>query len=145
MDLCKSNISTRSIGNLYLNDNMADVNFVLDNSERVSAHKNILAAVSAVFRERFYGPTPVEGDFEHHDVSAPVFKEFLQFFYLNEIRLTVENLLGPRGVIYLTNHYEMPECQEIYVKFLQSKITINNVLECYSTSNAFHFNAIRHL
>lgn len=80
---------------LYLNEQLADVNFVFKNEaevEKVPANKAILAALSPVFRAMFFGPMKEKGDVEMVDATADGFKEFLGFFYLDQVKLTIENI-----------------------------------------------------
>lgn len=82
----------KSISKLYLNAELSDFAFKFE-SEKVPVHKCILANVSPVFRAMFSGPIKEKGDsVEIIDSNAEAFKEFLQFFYLDEAMLTKEHI-----------------------------------------------------
>lgn len=79
---------------LYLSSDQADVWFVIDN-ERIPAHKLILSSASPWFRTMFSGSLPEQGDVDLSETATvPEFKEFLQFFYLFDVQLTMANIGG---------------------------------------------------
>lgn len=67
--------------------------FALNSNDviKISAHKKVLAASSPVFYAMFYGPLKECGDVKIVDVSPDAFREFLQLFYNNEVKLTKKN------------------------------------------------------
>lgn len=91
---------------LYLDVDSADVFFVLPSKsggiERVPAHRNILGVISPVFKSMFYGPIEHEGDWHVPNVTLAAFKEFLQFFYLENVTIAAENMTD---VSKLRKHY----------------------------------------
>lgn len=113
---------------LYLDPETADVYFVFcsddDSCTRVPAHKNLLAATSDVFKAMFYGSLKEEGDVHVKDVTAAAFEEFLQFFYLNTIKMSAENVAG---VMYLGHMYNVAECFKRCVQFVMNTLTDDNV------------------
>lgn len=125
---------TQSIAKLYQNAESADVRFAFkinDKTRIVLAHKLILAASSPVFYTMFYGPINEKETIETIDISdtnASVFREFLQFFYLNEVNLTAENV---EGVVYLAEKYEMYECLKICSGFFGYHVTIDKICLAY--------------
>lgn len=77
---------------LYANrEETGDVTFIVD-SESIRAHRCVLAAFSPKYEAQLFGAMPEKGDIIVDDVSAAVFKEFLQFFYLDKVELTMENI-----------------------------------------------------
>lgn len=112
----------------YLNEKLADVHFAFgsndDSMVRVPAHKHLLAVVSDVFEKMFYGALKEPGDVTIIDTSDAVFKEFLQFFYLHDIKLSVEYIID---ILYLGHKYNVKECIIACVEFLTDNITDENV------------------
>lgn len=112
---------SESLCKLYLDESMADVYFVFHNSnndetiERVPAHRLILGAACPVFHQMFYGNLKEEGDVLIADFSKDAFAEFLQFFYMNDVVLTTENILE---VYQLAHKYDLPKCMDICNDFL---------------------------
>lgn len=111
---------SESLCKLYLDESMADVYFVFHNSnnetiERVPAHRLILGAACPVFHQMFYGQLKEGGDVLIADFSKDAFAEFLQFFYMNDVVLTTENILE---VYQLAHKYDVPKCMDICNDFL---------------------------
>lgn len=124
---------------LYLDDLTADVYFAFENGttagdERVPAHKILLAMESDAFKAMFYGDLKETGDVKIVDVSADGFKEFLQFFYFDQIKLTMENV---NEVIYLVKKYIVSDCLGICDQFLSESLTSNNVCFIYDIAIRF--------
>lgn len=128
----------KGIEKLYSEPKFIDVHFsFISNGGRVTripAHKNLLATNSDVFEKMFYGDLKEDGDVKITDISADVFKEFLQFFYLSQVQLTDEHIAG---VLYLGNKYNVEMCVDACVKILKGGLTNENV--CTTLSLAiFH-------
>ena len=124
---------------LYLNEEFADVNSVFKNEaeiEKALANKAILVALSPVFRVMFFGQMKEKGDVEIVDASADGFKDFLQFFYLDQVTLTIERI---DEVIQLADKYDMFQYIEHCIKSLTQNLTSRNVCFAYqlaiSTNN----------
>ncbi|XP_031635245.1 uncharacterized protein LOC116348462 [Contarinia nasturtii] len=117
---------------LYLNTELADVYFVFESKgkpvERVPAHKTFLIAASDVFATMFNGSWIEKKEVKIVDTTAKVFKEFLQFFYLDPVTMTTENVAK---VMKLGHRYNVAECLMVCEKFLKRKLDENNNVECY--------------
>lgn len=89
-----SKAATAAIKSLYSNEINADVNFVFnwstENEVKLPAHKILLSAISPVFQSIFYGSSIESNEIRISDASAEAFKQFLQYFYLPELKLTAE-------------------------------------------------------
>lgn len=124
----------RKIHELYLNAKGADVNFVfkdadIDQSEKFPAHKIILSLDSPVFDRMFFGSIQEQGDVQIVDAPADAFREFLQFFYLDEVTLSSAN------IIYVTNlckKYETNEFLKPCEIALQNSLTMDEMCWGYS-------------
>lgn len=98
---------SHSIAKLYLNTELADVNFIFkldDEIEKVPANKNILATSSPVFYTMFFGSIKEKDDVKIADSYPAAFKEFLQFYYLEDFTLKMENI---EEVVRLADKYDM--------------------------------------
>ncbi|XP_055303107.1 uncharacterized protein LOC129568822 [Sitodiplosis mosellana] len=116
---------------LYLNSESADVHFVFesnDDIERVPAHKMLLMAASNVFVTMFNGSWKEMDKVKIGDVSASAFKEFLQFFYIGQVKLTMENVAA---VMNLGEMYNVTECLAVCTKFLKNNLNDENVCSNY--------------
>lgn len=103
---------------LYLSDDLADVHFVFTNNnieEKIPAHKLILTVLSPVFRAMFFGPMKEKKDVLIVDSDADAFKEFLQFFYLRKVSLSMANM---ETVVRLADKYDIM----MYVELACSKL-----------------------
>lgn len=120
-----------AIAKLYLSSELADVEFVFkidEETEKIPAHKNILASSSPVFHAMFLGPIRESDTVKIIDSNPEVFKEFLKFFYLEEVKLTMENM---EEVIRLCDKYDMTDALENYVSSFIGKLTIEDICWAY--------------
>lgn len=141
-----------SVESLYLDAGTADVYFVFDHrnddgtSERIPAHKNLLSITSDVFRAMFYGEWKVNGDVKmstgHKKCpqTASAFKEFLQYFYLNKVKLTAGNVVEVMG---LGHRYNVINCFNACVEFVSDNLTIENVCTGYGLAILYEQNELK--
>lgn len=115
----------------YLDSETADVHFVFGSSDsdassskRVPAHKILLANHSEEFKAMLYGAMKKSGDIRMADVSKAAFEEFLQFFYLTEVELSVENFAD---IMHLGYKYMVTNCIEVCVKFFKDIHYVDNI------------------
>lgn len=102
---------------------------------RIGAHKNLLAARSKMFMAIFYGKLKIASELAIAGGSAAVFKEFLQFFYLHRIHLTVKNV---EGVMNLGDKYQVAYCMDVCSKFIRDSLSV--VLVCPALELAILYN-----
>lgn len=124
----KHNFVAKSLPEFYLKEDLADVHFAFQVdgvTVKVSAHKFVLASSSAVFRAMFYGPLKEKDVVEIGDADDSAFKEFLQFFYLQEITLSMENI---DAVVRLADKYDMMDNLNSCVSFLEKELTEENMI-----------------
>lgn len=116
---------------LYLKSELADVEFIFrsdDEEQRIPANKAILAVRSPVFRSMFFGTLKNEGDIEILDGDAEAFKEFLQFFYLTKVTISMENLWE---VVRLIDMYDIIDYVKSTGPSFESKLTLENICWTY--------------
>lgn len=122
---------------LYLDSRTADTHFVLDmdtdHPQRVPAHKIILSIRSPVFDTMFYGSLPEMGDIPIADASAAAFKEFLQHFYLPEVKLTSKHIIE---VMNLCKKYELTDDLEKCEESLKLSLSFEDI--CWGYALALH-------
>lgn len=130
-----------SVKEIYLNTKSCDVNFSFNSAngpgKRVAAHKCLLAASSDVFNAMFYGDLKEPGDVHLADSSDAAFMEFLQFFYLSDVKLTMENITE---VMYLGQKYNVKGCISVCVEFLKDNLTAENVCSCLDLAILYDHN-----
>lgn len=116
--------------NWYLQPKVADVRFTFSTQdgkeECVPAHKMLLATVSDVFDRMFYGEMRQLGDIAVVDASSSAFKEFLQFFYKRQVKLTEEYVVQ---VMNLGHQYNVVRCEEAAVQFMKKILTQENMCD----------------
>lgn len=104
-----------------------DITFKVDGKE-IKAHKCVLAALSPKYMAQLYGDfdDAKNDSLEINDVSAAAFEEFLQFFYLNKIKLSHDNIAD---VLTLTADVEefFNEC----INFLYASLNVKTVVQTY--------------
>jgi hypothetical protein len=118
-----------SIGEkLHLNENSADFHFNVKKTDgthdRIAAHKLLLRTASDVFDAMFSGAWEDNDEVEIVDASPAEFREFLQFFYLEEVNVTMPNAIK---VMYLADKYNVPECLSVCKQFLLKTLTSDNI------------------
>lgn len=119
-----------SLEKVYKEKKFADVwfSFGADNdataTDLIPAHKMLLAAESSVFEAMFYGDLKENNVIRMFDVTKSAFLEFLQFFYLNKVQLTAENITE---VLYLGQKYNVTECIDTCNEFLKNSLDNDNV------------------
>lgn len=117
---------------------MADVNFVFELcnglSDRIPAHKNLLIATSEVFRVMFNGSWKEKHDVLIVDASPTAFREFLQFFYYDEVEVTTENV---GQVMNMGHKYDVAECFNACSRFFEYNMTDDNVCTAYGLAILF--------
>lgn len=120
-------------------DETGDVTFIV-NSESIHAHRCVLAAISPKYKTQFYGAHPDNGDIYVKDVSASAFKEFLQFFYLEDFVLTMENI---ETVLNLTKQSLVDaffaECSD----FLTEMVTVDCVCTAYQIAISYDMKELK--
>lgn len=125
---------------LYLDVATADVFFDAKSRETgevesIPAHKCLLIKAAPVFDAMFGGILRETGSkIDIYDASAEGFKEFLQFFYLNEIQFTTANTID---VLNLAKKYNICELFEKFGHFLINEINIEEL--CWAYENALFF------
>ncbi|XP_031625581.1 BTB/POZ domain-containing protein 6-B-like [Contarinia nasturtii] len=126
-NILKNYSASEATANLYLNDELADVRFVFskyDVIKKVPANKAILASLSPVFNKMFYGDLKEGAEVAIADASAEGFKEFLQFFYLSKVTLTMEHI---DTVARLADKYDILEHVKACAEFLTGQLTVENM------------------
>lgn len=135
----ENNLSLRDTERLFLDAESADVFFVFNRTDQecelVPGHKSVLSIISPVFDSIFYGPAAKDGDINIDDASPEVFKEFLQFFYVSAVRLTIRNYLN---VMNLVRKYKLEECVDSCREVCELSLTVDNM--CWGYKLAILFN-----
>lgn len=136
----ESQLSTWITEHLYLNELYADFYFHFnlgdDNSESLPVHKAILSAASKIFKSTF-NESETTNTVEIVDVSIDSFKEFLQFFYLEKVKVTMTNIAE---VMSLGRKYEITACIDVCKQFLKSTLDDDNI--CWGYGLAINWNEI---
>lgn len=124
----KNSAAVEATSKLYLNEEFSDVCFAFSVDReivaKVPANKAILAVLSPVFKAMFFGELREKGDVPIVDADADGFKEFLQFFYLDEVTLTMENI---ETVVRLADKYDISNIVNDCAVKLKSRLTMENM------------------
>lgn len=119
--------ASEATAKLYLNEKYADFHFMFDvdgEIQKVPANKIILAILSPVFEKMFFGLMKESKEVEIVDASAGAFKEFLQFFYLDKVTLSMENI---EAVARLADKYDVMDCVNTCAEFVKEKLSLNQM------------------
>ncbi|KAA0718123.1 BTB/POZ domain-containing protein 6-A [Triplophysa tibetana] len=123
---------------MFNNEHMADVHFIVGppgESERVPAHKYVLAVGSSVFCAMFYGDL-AEGDSDIHipDVEPAAFLILLKYMYSDEIELSADTVLA---TLYVAKKYLVSALARACVSFLETSLEARNACVLLSQSRLF--------
>lgn len=122
----------------YLSETLADFHFTFKSSdgqyERIPVHKILLAIASDVFRAMFNGSWREKNEVEIIDASADAFKEFLQFIYLRQAKVSMEHV---GRVMYHGDKYNINKCLGECEVFIMNSLDKDNIFEAYELSFLF--------
>ncbi|XP_067894599.1 BTB/POZ domain-containing protein 6-B isoform X3 [Heterodontus francisci] len=131
---------------MYNNELMADVHFIVGSpgsSQRVPAHKYILAVGSSVFYAMFYGELAEDkSDIHIPDVEPAAFLillnfsplPFCRYLYSDEIDLEADTVLAS---LYAAKKYIVPYLAKACVNFLETSLEAKNACVLLSQSRLF--------
>ncbi|XP_031628460.1 BTB/POZ domain-containing protein 3-like isoform X1 [Contarinia nasturtii] len=129
---------------LYLNEKSADIHFVAKladgKDKRIPAHKLLLTTASDVFAAMFTEFWPEQNEVKIVDAPAAAFEEFLQFFYLSKVKLTMDNI---DKVMYLGDKYNISECMNVCTKYLRQNLSYDNLFLAYELAIRFNQNCLK--
>lgn len=124
---------------LYLNTKEADVFFVFEDirgdMKRIPAHKKLLVPKSKVFKAMFEGPLQENGDVKIIGVSFISFARFLEFFYLSEVKITLDHV---SEMMHLGDRYDVEKCVNDCALFLAEVADNENVCTVLHCAILFH-------
>ncbi|KAM6968465.1 BTB/POZ domain-containing protein 6-B-like [Tautogolabrus adspersus] len=123
---------------MFNNELMADVHFIvgpMGGSQKVPAHKYVLAVGSSVFCAMFYGDL-AEEESEIHipDVEPAAFLILLKYMYSDEIDLEADTVLA---TLYAAKKYIVPALAKACVTFLETSLEAKNACVLLSQSRLF--------
>lgn len=121
----------------------SDVQFIFDVHNdviKIPANKAVLAASSSVFGALFNDRPREMSNMKIIDASPVEFKEFLQFFYGQNISLTMENIAV---VLMLIDKYRVGGCLDVCVRFLKESLTVDNVFWCLHLAINFNLDDLK--
>jgi len=133
------NILLETFGNLFNNESLSDVHFLVGVKEkkRIPAHRLLLSARSEVFERMLYGPM-MEGntsmDIDVPDIDPPSFLAMLRFVYTAKVSLTPEIAMG---TLYASKKYGIEGLSHACVKYLRSSLTKRNVCMMFAQAQLF--------
>lgn len=119
---------------------MTDVSFVFEEDDetiKIPAHKDVLAASSPIFQQMFNGPYKKRVNVKIDDVSPAAFKEFLLFFYGQQITLTMDNVFE---VMRLIDRYHVSDFHPACIDFLMETLTTDDVIWALHLSFEYQLN-----
>lgn len=95
----------------------------------------MLAAISSKYKTQFYGSQPDKGDIEVSGLTASAFREFIAFFYLDEVLLTIENI---EDVLDLAKQSLVDNLFKSCVDFLFDVTPLDNLCWSYRLAILYH-------
>ncbi|KAG4073815.1 hypothetical protein HA402_001039 [Bradysia odoriphaga] len=141
--LRKNRLVTKSLKKLYDDrDKTGDVCFIVG-SNRIRAHRCVLASISSKYETQFYGCQPVTGDvIVSEEYSAHAFIKFIQLFYLDEILMTTNVV---EDVLELAKQSRVDAFVQLCVDFLIDVSPLDNVFLGYRLALSYDFVQLKEL
>lgn len=137
---------SNAIKKLHLSYSMADVCFEVQSEsgylERIPSHKLLLASCSEVFSSMLNNKDIKIDTIKLDHVSPTILKEFLRFFYFDEVILSSDTALG---VINLAMKYKIINRCNAYAQYLTKTLSIENVCFAYRISKALEESGLQKL
>lgn len=129
--------------NLYLSEKFADVHFTFNvdgECEKIPAHKMILASASDVFDLMLDGRWKEQTEIEIRNVPVTVFKEFLQFIYLDEVNVTTTNI---PDIMFLAKMYGLNDCLLTCEQLLETRLKSEEICSALDLALTFDRNTFK--
>lgn len=134
---------SRQMSQKYIESKEPDVHFIFEEegkTVKIPAHKDLLAVASSVFDAMFNGELKEKGDVKITDASSTGFKEFLQFFYDDEVKMTMENIAD---VLNLAHKYDISEVINAAVEFIKKKLTTDKTMWCLQLAIKYQLDELK--
>lgn len=126
---------------LYLDrEESGDIVFIVE-TERIRAHKCILVTSSSKYRAQFYGPNKNDDDVDVMNITASSFKEFLKYFYGEDLTLSAENI---EEITDLAKQSLVDNLLRDCENFLMQIVELHNVCWCYRLAILYDIKQLRH-
>lgn len=124
---------------MFNNELMADVYFVVGpiggQTQRIPAHRYVLATGSSVFHAMFFGGLAESDEqIQVPDVEPSAFLALLKYLYCDEISLEADMVLA---TLYAAKKYIVPHLARACVSFLETSLTARNACLLLSQSRLF--------
>jgi len=134
---------SENLSSLLLNDNYQDITLVIE-TQRIPAHKVILASRSEYFRALLYGGLleSQQQEIELKDINPTAFRLLLLYIYTGCINLCnmkeelIKDLLG------LAHQYVFPELEQAISNYLISILNQVNVCLVYDVANLYQLRSL---
>lgn len=108
--------------------------------ERIPAHKFILAVFSPVFETEFFDSMTRKDEILIEDADADAFKEFLQFSYLQKVKLSMEHI---QSVMHLGKKYQVDKCLKGCSEFIKRNLSFDEINFGYELAIQFDQNDLK--
>lgn len=126
---------------LWNNEILSDFIFKVGEPQlNIPAHKLILSMTSHFFYNIFYLLETNTNELVIPEVTPDVFKEFLKYFYKDEVLLTMENVVD---ILKLSKKLIVPLLEAKCIIFLQENLTEKRVYEILEVAVDCDFNGLR--
>jgi len=133
----KSTVRERNAA-MFNNELMADIQFIVGSpgqTQKIPAHKYVLATGSSVFYAMFYGGLAEnKNEVEVPDVEPSAFLTLLKYLYCDEIHLEADTVLA---TLYVAKKYIVPHLARACVTYLETSLTAKNACLLLSQSRLF--------
>uniref|UniRef100_A0A1B6HQD5 BTB domain-containing protein n=1 Tax=Homalodisca liturata TaxID=320908 RepID=A0A1B6HQD5_9HEMI len=133
----KSTVRERNAA-MFNNELMADIRFIVGSpgqTQKIPAHKYVLATGSSVFYAMFYGGLAEnKEEVEVPDVEPSAFLTLLKYLYCDEIQLEADTVLA---TLYVAKKYIVPHLARACVNYLETSLTAKNACLLLSQSRLF--------
>lgn len=137
-----SKLAKQTLEKLYLERNgTGDVTFIVD-CECIRAHRCVLAAASPKYKAQFYGSNPQTDDITVEDASFSAFSDFLQFFYLEDVSLSMETI---EAVLNLAKQSLVDEFVITCANYLIRMLRLDNLCWAYRLALLYEIRSLQEI
>ena len=124
----------RNLKEMVDNDEFSDVVFIVNNQNRIHAHRTILATRCEHFAAMFRSGMreSIEREIMIPNVTKPVFLLLMEYLYTDSVTIEIEHAVE---LYMLSDLYQLERLKNICITVIRRKLSIENVAFLLQTAN----------
>lgn len=135
-------LKTELLKNLYeQRAETGDIKFIIE-AQEIHAHRCVLAALSPKYKAQFYGAMSEKDVIHISGTSYDAFTEFLQFFYADEVTLSIRNI---EDVLNLAKQSLVDDLITECINFLCDAVGLDKLLWFYRLAMQYEIESLENV